>query len=64
MVSEGERENTKIVLKDLFGLWDKRANSYGKVLFCSSIPNQFLGGEDRERLSRGEIAVRRYRLQM
>ena len=37
MLSEGERENTKIVLNDLFGLWDKRADSYGKVLFCSSI---------------------------
>jgi len=37
MLSEGEKQNTKLVLNELFQLWDKRAKSYGKVLFCSSI---------------------------
>jgi hypothetical protein len=37
MLSEGERENTRIVLKELFGLWDERSSSYGDVLFCSAV---------------------------
>jgi schlafen family protein len=37
VLSEGERENTKVAVKELFGLWDKRSSSYGNVLFCSAI---------------------------
>ncbi len=37
MLSEAQRENTKLVLIELFGLWDKRSSSYGNVLFCSAM---------------------------
>ncbi len=37
MISEAQRENTKIVLKELFSLWDNRSGLYGNVLFGSAI---------------------------
>lgn len=37
MLSESERENTKVALKELFSLWDKRSSSYGNVLFGSAV---------------------------
>ncbi len=37
MLSDAQRENTKIVLKELFDLWDKRSGLYGDVLFASAI---------------------------
>lgn len=43
MLSDSQRENTKVVLKELFGLWDKRSSSYGNVLFCSAVTRAFDG---------------------
>src|SRR6266478_4441159 len=37
MISDSERENTKIALKELFNLWDNRSGLYGKVVFGSAI---------------------------
>ncbi len=43
MLSEAERENTKLVLIELFGLCDKRSSSYGNILFCSAMTRAFDG---------------------
>src|SRR5229473_8409808 len=43
MLTEGERENTKVALKELFNLWDKRSSSYGSVLFGSAVARAFDG---------------------
>jgi len=43
MLSEAERENTKLVLTELFGLCDKRSSSYGNILFCSAMTRAFDG---------------------
>ncbi len=37
MLSEPQRENTRIVLNELFNLWERRSDSYGKVLFASAV---------------------------
>jgi hypothetical protein len=37
MISDAQRENSKLVLKELFSLWDKRSGLYGDVLFASAI---------------------------
>jgi len=36
-ISDAQRENTKIVLKELFSLWDKRSALYGNVFFASAV---------------------------
>ena len=36
-ISDAQRENTKIVLKELFSLWDKRSALYGHVFFASAV---------------------------
>jgi hypothetical protein len=36
-ISDAQRENSKVVLKELFSLWEKRSGLYGKVLFASAI---------------------------
>lgn len=37
MLGDSQRENTKAVLKELFSLWDRRADLYGKVFFGSAV---------------------------
>jgi hypothetical protein len=37
MISDAQRENTKLVLKELFSLWDKRSGLYGNVFFDSAV---------------------------
>src|SRR6266481_1971887 len=37
MLSDPQRDNTRVVLKELFGLWDDRSSFYGNVLFCSAV---------------------------
>lgn len=37
MISDAQRENSKLVLKELFSLWDNRSGMYGDVLFGSAI---------------------------
>lgn len=37
MLSDAQRENTKVVLKELFSLWDNRAGLYGDVVFGSTV---------------------------
>ncbi len=37
MISDAQRENSKLVLKELFAMWDKRSGLYGDVLFASAI---------------------------
>lgn len=44
MLSDAQRNNTSIVLKELFNLWEHRSNSYGNVLFCSAV----VKGDDRK----------------
>jgi hypothetical protein len=36
-ISDAQRENSRLVLKELFGTWDKRSGLYGDVLFASAI---------------------------
>jgi hypothetical protein len=36
-ISDAQRENSKIVLKELFSLWDKRSALYGNVFFASAV---------------------------
>jgi Putative DNA-binding domain len=36
-ISDAQRENTKLVLKELFSLWDKRSGLYGNVFFASAV---------------------------
>lgn len=37
MLSDAQRENTRIVLRQLVDLWEHRSGSYGNVLFCSAV---------------------------
>jgi hypothetical protein len=37
MLSDAQRENTKIILKELVELWDSRSSLYGNALFCSAV---------------------------
>lgn len=37
MLSQNQRENATVALKELFSLWDSRASSYSKILFCSAV---------------------------
>jgi len=37
MIADSQRENTKLVLRDLFSLWDSRSGLYGKVFFGSAV---------------------------
>jgi len=37
MLGDAQRENTKVVLKELFSLWDNRAGLYGDVFFGSAV---------------------------
>lgn len=43
MQSDAQRENTRIVLKQLFDLWERRSERYGPVLFCSAIAKGYDG---------------------
>ncbi|HEU0049586.1 MAG TPA: hypothetical protein VFQ43_18510, partial [Nitrososphaera sp.] len=36
-ISDAQRENTRLVLKELFSLWHKRSGLYGNVLFASAV---------------------------
>lgn len=36
-ISDAQRESSKLVLKELFGMWDKRSGLYGDLLFASAI---------------------------
>src|SRR5260370_12580798 len=37
MISDAQRESSKLVLKEFFSLWDNRSGLYGNVLFGSAI---------------------------
>jgi len=37
MISDAQRENSKLALKELFSLWDKRSSLYGNVFFASAV---------------------------
>lgn len=41
MPSDVQRENTRVVLKELFSLWDNRSSLYGKVVFGSAVARGF-----------------------
>ena len=43
MQSDAQRENTRVVLKQLFDLWERKSERYGPVLFCSAIAKGYDG---------------------
>lgn len=44
MLSDPQRENTRVALKELFALWDERSGLYGNVFFGSAISQ----GQDKK----------------
>ncbi|HVH87436.1 MAG TPA: hypothetical protein VM912_11980 [Terriglobales bacterium] len=37
MISDAQRENIRVVLKELINLWDNRVDLYGDVVFGSAV---------------------------